>query len=193
MILGRLSTGMAELRRGEYPLLVAPTGNPLAEYIRQFNQLSAELRARDEKTKTWAQNREGELAKASRLLRLNSTRAEAMRALPEGLVLLDEHNRICGVDQTATELIGLPAESLSNTPLDQVVVTLRGRASNPDSLDESCAMLRDGRVNEVRLELQSPREALLRFARMCVLSAPTALPSIVTSAPSRSRTRTSRG
>jgi len=170
-ILGRLSTGMAELRRGEYPLLVAPTGNPLAEYIRQFNQLSAELRTRDEKTKTWAQSREGELAKASRLLRLNRNRAEAMRALPEGLVLLDEHNRICGVDQTATELIGLPAESLSNTPLDQVVITLRGRASNPDSLDENCALLREGRVNEVRLELQSPREALLRVARIWVLCA----------------------
>jgi signal transduction histidine kinase len=170
-VLDRLSTGMADLKSGEYPLLVTTQGNPLAEYIRQFNQLSAELRARDEKTKIWAQNREGELAKASRLLRLNNNRAEALRAMPEGLVLLDDQNRVCGVDQTAAELIGTPPESLSNTPLDQVVTNLRGRASNLVSLDEHCAMLRDGRVNELRLELQSPREALLRFAKMCVVCA----------------------
>src|SRR5512147_1681601 len=38
--LGRLSAGMDDLGRGEYPLLVAPRGNPLADYIRQFNRLS---------------------------------------------------------------------------------------------------------------------------------------------------------
>ena len=170
-VLDRLSTGMADLQQGKYPLLVAHKGNPLAEYIRQFNQFSAELRARDEKTKSWAQNREGELAKASRLLRLNNSRVEALRAKPEGLVLLDDNNHVCGVDQTAAELIGSPADSLSNAPLEEVIINLRERGSNPASLDEQCARLRDGQVNEVRLELQYPREALLRLTRMRVVGA----------------------
>jgi signal transduction histidine kinase len=167
--LTRLSRGMKELQRGAYPLLVAPTGNPLADHIRQFNQLSSELRTRDEKTKTWAKNREGELAKASRLLRLNSSRVEALRAMPEGLLLLDDHNCICGVDQTAAELIGARPESLSNTPLDQLTMRLRERVSDPASFDERFAMLRSGEATELRLELQSPREALLRIARMRIV------------------------
>jgi signal transduction histidine kinase len=86
--------------------------------------------------------------------------------MPEGLVLLDEMDHVCGVDQAAAELIGTQPESLSNSFLDDVVAGLLHRVSNPAALKERCAMMHDGQANEIRLELQSPRKGLLRFARI---------------------------
>ncbi len=167
-VLRRLAAGMHELQRGAYPLLVAPKSNPLGEHIRLFNQLSAELRSREQKTKAWAQDRESELARTARLLRLKHQKVEALREMPQALVLVDSQNNIFAVDHTAAELIGAPEESLSNTPLEQVVSRLKQRASSAVVFEEDCARLRDGKVDEIQLEMETPREARLRIARMRV-------------------------
>jgi signal transduction histidine kinase len=152
--LKRLSIGMGQLARGSYPLLVVPKTKLFGRYVRNFNELSAALRAREEKSKSTP--------------RRSEVRRDSSRAAPEGLIVVDTRNKLRAVDQAAAELLGSNAESLVRMPLDEVERMLQLRAAHRASFDESCAVLHDGKANEVRLELEAPRDGQLRMVRMLV-------------------------
>ncbi len=163
----QLSGGMAQVRGGAYSRLVVSRSNPFGECVREFNRLVEELRNRDEKLRLWAQQREAELARTSRLLGLSRDHPGALEAKVEGLVAADSRNSTVAVDKLAAELVGLPAESIIGAPLEEVIARLRTRTTDQRSLDEGCALLRAGAVDEVRLELDGTTPAArVRIARV---------------------------
>lgn len=164
--LQRVLRGMEEIRRGEYPYLVVEGKDEVADLVRGFNQTVEELRSRDEKLKTWADQRETELVKLSQSLEEERERLDTvLESIGDGVIVLDSENKVLMANRRVSEIFGVPMNALNRAGLPKLIEQIRHRLVNPDLVEEKVRELqRDPNLlDEITLELDEPGGQAIRL------------------------------
>src|SRR5512146_1867567 len=155
----RLLTAMEQVRQGEYPLLVVSGKDEIADVTRGFNRMVEEIRTRDSKLKNWSGQRENEMAKLSHNLEVERGKLEVvLQSIGEGIVVLDNENRVLMANRRVADIFGIPLEALSGADLGTLIATVHERLVNPEVVDQQFQELQrnTGSVDEIALRLDGP-------------------------------------
>lgn len=164
--LQRVLRGMEEIRRGEYPYLVAEGNDEVTDLVRGFNQTVEELRSRDDKLKSWAGQREDELVKLSQSLEEERERLDTvLESIGDGVIVLDSENKVLMANRRVSEIFGVPMNALHRTDLAKLIEQVRHRLVNPDLVEEKVRELqRDPNLlDEITLELDEAGGQAIRL------------------------------
>lgn len=162
----RLLEGMQEIKKGGYPMLRVSGQDELAQLTRGFNDMVEELRSRDEKLKTWAGRRETELVRLSQNLEVERGKLETvLQSIGEGVVVLDNENRVLMANRRVAEIFGITPEELSGTDLPTLISHVRHRLLNGDRFDQQFDDLqrRTDVGEELVLQLDDPNGPEIRL------------------------------
>jgi PAS domain S-box-containing protein len=162
----RLVDGMAEVKKGSYPLLRVSGKDELAQLTRGFNEMVDELRSRDEKLKSWAGRRETELVRLSQNLEVERGKLETvLQSIGEGVIVLDNENRVLMANRRVAEIFGITPEELSGTDLRTLISHVRHRLLNGDNFDQQFEDLqsRTDIGEELILQLDEPNGPEIRL------------------------------
>ncbi len=163
----QISKGIAQVRSGGYPRLLATASAPFSRYLQEFNGMVEELRARNEKQDQWTRRRQDEAARATSAQGTSQgTRgADTPPASPEGYLLVDAGCRAVAVDGATAEVLGMAADEISGQPLERLIAQLPAR-SRRSQLEEQYGLLSSGKVNAITLLLNGARQSRLRISRL---------------------------
>ena len=162
----RLLDGMAEVKKGGYPMLRVSGKDELAQLTRGFNDMVDELRNRDEKLKSWAGRRETELVRLSQNLEVERGKLETvLQSIGEGVIVLDNENRVLMANRRVAEIFGISPEELSGTDLPTLISHVRHRLLNGDTFDQQFEDLqrRTDIGEELVLQLDEPNGPEIRL------------------------------
>jgi signal transduction histidine kinase len=164
--LQRVLRGMEEIRRGEYPYLVAEGNDEVTDLVRGFNQTVEELRSRDEKLKSWAGQRENELVKLSQSLEEERERLDTvLESIGDGVIVLDSENKVLMANRRVSEIFGVPMNALNRADLAKLIEQVRHRLVHPDLVEEKVRELQKdpSLLDEITLELDEPGGQAIRL------------------------------
>ncbi len=154
-----LLKGMAAVREAQYPLLLADGSDLFAELARGFNQMSEELRSREDKLKNWVGKTETEMLALQRNLEEEHEQLETiLDRVGEGIIVLDSENRVLMANRGVCEIFGIPPEAMTRTNLETLIAQVRHRLVDPQGVEQKLRDLRKNPqlVDEIVLQLDAP-------------------------------------
>jgi PAS domain S-box-containing protein len=164
--ISRLLEGMQEIKKGGYPMLRVTGRDELATLTRGFNDMVEELRTRDEKLKSWAGRRETELARLSQNLEVERGKLETvLQSIGEGVIVLDNENRVLMANRRVAEIFNITPEELSGTDLRTLISHVRHRLLNGEKFDQKFEELQrqTDMGEELVLQLDEPNGPEIRL------------------------------
>lgn len=157
--LRRLLEAMAELRNGEYPRLVAEGDDQVAELVKGFNQTVEELRARDDKLKTFAGQQQTEVVKLSQSLEDEREKLQTvLQTIGEGVIVLDSESKVVMCNRRVSEVLSLPADTVIGCDLHVLIEQIRHRLVDPAAVERQVHELKHdpARVDEIVFQVDGP-------------------------------------
>jgi nitrogen fixation/metabolism regulation signal transduction histidine kinase len=173
--INRLLEGMQDIKKGGYPMLRITGQDELSMLMRGFNDMVEELRTRDEKLKSWAGRRETELARLSQNLEVERGKLETvLQSIGEGVIVLDNENRVLMANRRVSEIFAIPAEELSGTDLSTLISHVRHRLLNSEKFDQEFEQLQRNTAagEELVLQLDEPNGPEIRHEPRARAGAP---------------------
>lgn len=157
--------GLNEVQQGRYPLLLAEGKDELAELIRGFNQMVEELRAREERLRSWAGTAQSQVSKLSETVKEERQKLEkVLDSVGEGAIVLDEENKVLMANSRVGDILGLPVGSVIGAGFDELVEQLRHRLVEPETVQSRVRGMKPGEADQgISLELDAPGGQQIRL------------------------------